>query len=555
MIKLIFLQMITLTIVCGSNLTIIESFSKLFNFGQKIHATPHITNIIRNGPGQLSNEQHQKLEQLGLIVQHDKFIVERPEGLNRTYSTDHFLLHYTLDDSYDAVENENYVIMMAEEFEYVWNFFIDSLGFDHPPGDNGLGGSDLYDIYIINLPSGYFGLTYTSNASASDPSCASFIKMRNSYSASVFSSHSELENIQVTAVHEFFHAIQFGYNCFERLWFMEATAVWSEDELYNNINDLYRYMPSWFANTNKPLDEEDSHMYGSFIFFQYLDEHLGGRSTIKHCWERSRYNASPSKDVSFLSINETLNSQNSSFIDAYIRMRIANRILSSSLGAGIYRYEEADTYPIEKPSIKEEIIYTQNNIETRSNTGLKLYSSHYYDVVSSTPISINIFNNSGTIKDLSFTAVTKHKNKDQWIIRTDDKINIDPSIGIEYTSVIISAVNNLVYDLNYSLKLSDGYMEDFTLFVPYPNPVLSTDYIHFDLRVVTPQSIQIKILNVLGKTIWYLEKDFQKPEIKTIRWNFKSTTGKKIANGVYLIQAIGQSNSFMQKMTYLRKSD
>ena len=547
--------MITLTIVCGSNLTIIESFSKLFNFGQKIHATPHITNIIRNGPGQLSNEQHQKLEQLGLIVQHDKFIVERPEGLNRTYSTDHFLLHYTLDDSYDAVENENYVIMMAEEFEYVWKFFIDSLGFDHPPGDNGLGGSDLYDIYIINLPSGYFGLTYTSNASASDPSCASFIKMRNSYSASVFSSHSELENIQVTAVHEFFHAIQFGYNCFERLWFMEATAVWSEDELYNNINDLYRYMPSWFANTNKPLDEEDSHMYGSFIFFQYLDEHLGGRSTIKHCWERSRYNASPSKDVSFLSINETLNSQNSSFIDAYIRMRIANRILSSSLGAGIYRYEEADTYPIEKPSIKEEIIYTQNNIETRSNTGLKLYSSHYYDVVSSTPISINIFNNSGTIKDLSFTAVTKHKNKDQWIIRTDDKINIDPSIGIEYTSVIISAVNNLVYDLNYSLKLSDGYMEDFTLFVPYPNPVLSTDYIHFDLRVVTPQSIQIKILNVLGKTIWYLEKDFQKPEIKTIRWNFKSTTGKKIANGVYLIQAIGQSNSFMQKMTYLRKSD
>ncbi|MBH10107.1 MAG: hypothetical protein CMG74_07120 [Candidatus Marinimicrobia bacterium] len=116
-------------------------------------------------------------------------------------------------------------------------------------------------------------------------------------------------------------------------------------------------------------------------------------------------------------------------------------------------------------------------------------------------------------------------------------------------------MNNLVYDLNYSLKLSDGYMEDFTLFVPYPNPVLSTDYIHFDLRVVTPQSIQIKILNVLGKTIWYLEKDFQKPEIKTIRWNFKSTTGKKIANGVYLIQAIGQSNSFMQKMTYLRKSD
>ena len=74
--------------------------------------------------------------------------------------------------------------------------------------------------------------------------------MRNSYSASQFNIHTEIENIKVTAVHEFFHSIQFSYNCFERLWLMEATAVWSEDQLFDNINDLYRYLGSWFSNCN-----------------------------------------------------------------------------------------------------------------------------------------------------------------------------------------------------------------------------------------------------------------------------------------------------------------
>ena len=97
-----------------------------------------------------------------------------------------------------------------------------------------------------------------------------FIKMRNNYLGSQFNEHTEVENIQVTAVHEFFHAIQFvSYNCYERFWFMEATAVWSEDELYNSVNDHYRYISPWFSNTNKPINDESSHMYGSFIFSIY----------------------------------------------------------------------------------------------------------------------------------------------------------------------------------------------------------------------------------------------------------------------------------------------
>ena len=168
--------------------------------------------------------------------------------------------------------------------------------------------------------------------------------MRNNYNGAAFQNITELENIKITAAHEFFHAIQFSYNCYERFWLMEATAVWSEDEIYNEINDHYRYMPSWFQNSAKPIDDESSHMYGSFIFFQYIDEHLGGYETIKNIWERSRSNANSVNDVSFTSINEALESVGSSFPIALNNMRIANRIMSSHQNADPFTYIEAESY-------------------------------------------------------------------------------------------------------------------------------------------------------------------------------------------------------------------
>ena len=40
--------------------------------------------------------------------------------------------------------------------------------------------------------------------------------------------------MRVTAAHEFFHAIQFAYDVDEDLWFMEGTATWVEDEVYDD---------------------------------------------------------------------------------------------------------------------------------------------------------------------------------------------------------------------------------------------------------------------------------------------------------------------------------
>ena len=545
-----------ITILCdfifSKSLTTRESVTVLFNNNEKVHATPHITNLIRNGPGELNKQQLLKLQSLGMHEEKGDFFITRPQSLDETYITENFKLHFTRNNSPDAVQNINYVIRMGTIFEDVWDFFSDSMGFEFPPTDYQDTNSNKYDIYIVNLPTGYFGLTYTSNAAIDDASCSSFIKMRNSYNDPTFGDHTELENIKVTAVHEFFHAIQFGYNCFERLWFMEATAVWSEDELYNDINDMYRYMPSWFSSVEKPIDSEDSHMYGSFIYFQYIDEHLGGRKTIKNCWEESRKNADPNQDISFYSIDRALKHYNSSFKQSFTNMRIANRVMSNDISAGIYRYEEAADYPIKQPAIKNKLTYLKNNFETLSNSSLRRFSSHYYDISTFSPVLIKLFPDNGGLEDFDFTIIIKHQSENQWIVKSGDVLNIDPAIEIDYIALIISAIDYNGGNFSYTFNLSDGYEEDFIISDPYPNPISNHNPMKFDFQVISPQSIKIDIYNILGQNIMSKEAIYSKPIYKIEEWNLRKQNGEKISNGVYIIKIQGQRKHELKKITYLK---
>ena len=65
----------------------------------------------------------------------------------------------------------------------------------------------------------------------------------NDYSRREFPTNTPLENMHVTAAHEYFHAVQFAYDFFEDGWFMEATATWAEDELFDTVNDNVNYLP------------------------------------------------------------------------------------------------------------------------------------------------------------------------------------------------------------------------------------------------------------------------------------------------------------------------
>ena len=545
------LSFLIISIGSGSSISVRDSFDILKNSVNPVHATPHINNLIRNGMDRLEEHEIAQLNEIGLQYRANSVMTYNP-ALDQMYDTEHFRLLYTLDDN-DAVENVDYVISMGTIFEEAWAFHIDTMGFDVPP----LNSDGLYEVRIENLPSFYFGYAV---AIGSGSSCESYIKMRNSYSASQFSEHTEEENIKVTAVHEFFHAIQFDYNCHaleQSLWFLESTAVWSEDELYDDINDLYRYMPSWFSSPNKPIFESSNHMYGSFIFFQYIDEHLGGRETIRSCWENSRDLANATNDVTYDAIDIALDTYDSSFEDAYIRMCIANRILSDELGAYPYTYDEAEGYktvisPWGTPSGPPEqtVIYEYGNTETVRDQILGLYESLYYSLATEGPVSIVVNESEGQIR---LTSIIKLQGKDQWTIRSGNELNIDPEIGIDWISLIISAIGRDNSTWDWILQISDGYSEDFTSFSPYPNPSYGKR-ISMDLQVITGQMITTRVFDILGREVWSTTNEFISPTMTTIKWNGLNKTGKRVSNGAYYFLVEGDSHKSTHKVIFLKKN-
>ena len=545
------LILLTLSFALGASTSVRKSYETLKDRTAPTHATPHINNLIRNGPEQLDESKKGDLKDIGLELKNNMITTIDPV-LDQNYDTEHFRFYYTLQDN-DAVENVEYVINMGMIFEEVWAFHIDSMGFDPPP----LNSSGHYEVRIENLPSFYFGYAV---AIGNGASCQSYIKMRNSYSSSQFSEHSEEENIQVTAVHEFFHAIQFDYNCHaldQSLWFLEATAVWSEDELYDDVNDLYRYMPSWFSNPNKPIFESSgNHMYGSFILFQYIDEHFGGRETIRKCWESSRDLANSNTDVTYDAIDNALESHNVSFEDAYLRMRIANRILSNEPGAEPFTYDEVEDYKTvignwgNPPGPPEtNLLFEKGNTQIIKDQGLDLYESAYYSILTNDPVNITVIESAG---QLQLSSIIKARLENKWIVRSGAQLNIDPEIELDWISLVVSPIGLDNDNWDWTIRVSDGYSEDFTSFSPYPNPSLGKE-ISMDLQVITSQTITTRIFDVIGREVWSRSQEFSSPTMKTIKWNGMNYNGNRVSNGVYFIHVEGINQASTHKLVYIKK--
>lgn len=140
----------------------------------------------------------------------------------------------------------------------------------------------LYDIIRV------YGITYAERV---DLPSESFIVMRNTYQGFGENDDPDPEqgSAKVTAAHEFFHAVQFAYPVGDEWdWWMEASATFMEDEIFDAVNDYRNYLDGWFGAPELPLDSFDGgHEYGSVIFCKHLAEKFGGAATIEAVWRKA----------------------------------------------------------------------------------------------------------------------------------------------------------------------------------------------------------------------------------------------------------------------------
>ena len=272
----------------------------------------------------------------------------------------HFRIWYvrTTDDAPDSTDVNpedtvpDWVNECGDIFDYVWAREIDELGYPPPPQDGSwypggedYGGDSRYDVYIEDLGwQTIFGYTQGEYIT-SGRSATSYIVVDNDYEwyPSYNQGKQPIDGLKVTAAHEFFHAIHFGYDAVEesdRYW-MEISSVWMEDMMYDEVNDYLAYLRWFFDNPDVPLEEFNGrHEYASCIWAIFLSKEYHV-DIIKEIWEgcvtTSALNA----------MHIALTDRGSSLTEAFQTFTVWNYFTGARSNSSSY-YEEGAEYPLMK---------------------------------------------------------------------------------------------------------------------------------------------------------------------------------------------------------------
>ena len=223
--------------------------------------------------------------------------------LPKKFDTPYFRFHYTtigrhappLEDLEPMNGVPDYVDICADAMERSYRIEVDLMGFKQPYDDLWVkenGGNHKFDVYLFMFPA--LGFTtadwFNGRVLSTVVTWGPYFAL-NSRLYDFFGKSEGIRFLKTTAAHEFLHGIQFGYNAFMPIWFMEASATWIEAKVYDggliddgdNISDpdelgetdAYNYFPNllrlWFLQPDIALDSRVGlHEYASVIWVFYM---------------------------------------------------------------------------------------------------------------------------------------------------------------------------------------------------------------------------------------------------------------------------------------------
>jgi len=256
-----------------------------------------------------------------------------------------------LTDTSPADGTPDYVALVLATMEQVHSTYVGA-GYKAPEPDGTHGGDARTDVYLADVGTdGLYGY-----CSSDEPVVQgkfdywAYCVLDNDYSPAEFgSTNTPTENMQVTAAHEYYHAVQAAYDWYEDGWFMEATATWAEDELFDDVDDNVAYLPAGpLGHPEIPLDwYGGAHHYGDWIFFRFLtesftDEQGGMPTLVRDFWERADSTHGASNDYySTQAIRSVLASRGYALRTLFAMFAAAN-----NNPAGSYEEGAANAYPL-----------------------------------------------------------------------------------------------------------------------------------------------------------------------------------------------------------------
>ncbi len=202
----------------------------------------------------------------------------------------------------DADGTPDYVESLLEIAEYSYSVEVapGAMGWRPPKPDVTGCGSDpsaRADIYLKQLGDlGLFGYQTVDPGQGRARSQYGYLVLDNDYSKSEYGYDDPMVPASVTAAHEYNHLLQVAYDAYQDSWFLEATAVWSEEQVYPDVNDWLGYVNSFARYPGEPItaifppdDDRALRMYGAAAWNHWLDTGGGGYGVgvIRRAWEVS----------------------------------------------------------------------------------------------------------------------------------------------------------------------------------------------------------------------------------------------------------------------------
>ncbi|MBI2395279.1 MAG: hypothetical protein HYV09_37265 [Deltaproteobacteria bacterium] len=141
------------------------------------------------------------------------------------------------------------------------------------------GGDGRYDVYLVAFK-GADGVTANERCTTVGTAqrCPGFMLVDRNFKARGYDS--QREGAETVVAHEYFHMVQNAYDVGMDRWWAEGTAQWAVKQLYPANGDLERFLPSFFAESGRPIDTPPAgvtsgFLYGAAIWPVFLHQHRG----------------------------------------------------------------------------------------------------------------------------------------------------------------------------------------------------------------------------------------------------------------------------------------
>ncbi len=522
----------------------------------------------------------------------------------------HFRIHYvtsTVDSVYKSSVDTSpvdgypdYVNFVGAVMDSMWRKEVDTLGYLSPPNDGWYtdnGGNPKYDIYLEWLDTLYLGYTQPEHYFPPDYiGATSYIVLRSDYSLYAGFRPDYNDYLRVTAAHEFFHAIQFAYDVNEyeyvpsdpvtpiRPYWMELTATWMEDVVYDNINDYISYLRffynyPWFSLktfsdtliNNTPADTARYfHAYASCVWAFYLSEKFGA-DVIKNIWILC---ADVQGDNVLSATDDILLTKGSSFDQGFREFSVWNYFTNYRADTANY-YSEGNLYPVIKVD-PSQIHYLYPVDVSAVLHPPEVLGTNYVLFVpngNSGGLSINFDGSDLALWKNSAIgySTTNPKYFTEFTLDSQQRGNLKISNWNDYYRIVMipavvtktSGSFNYTYQGIYDSTLTEveeqpvAAPHSFTLSQNYPNPFNPSTTILFQVYgsqfiVHSPIHTTFKIYNILGDLVRTLMDEKKMPGNYQVVWDGRDDKGEKVSSGIYFYRLEAGDYSETKRMILVK---